>query len=99
MIAIPARFRLGGRTWEIKQPEVVDNDPDCLGLCDPDDAIIYLKAGMKPELQQISFYHELGHAICFTLGWDELNEDEGKIDALAGMLYQYLSTKKGRTPV
>jgi hypothetical protein len=96
MIAIPTRFRLGGRTWEVKLRDVVDDDVECLGLCDPDDAIIYLKSGLKHELLQHSFYHELSHAICFTLGWDELNEDEGKIDALAGMLYQYLSTKKRR---
>ena len=96
MISIPNSFQLGGRHWEVVYHDLIDNEPETLGDCDSDQATIRLKSGLKPELLQHTYYHELMHAVCFTLGWDKLNDDEGKIDALGGMILQYLRSKRGR---
>ena len=96
MIAIPKTFRLGGRTWTVRFEKIVGRDPDILGLCRTHDAEIIIKKGLKPETTQHTFYHELCHATFETLGWDDLSTDEGKVDALGGLLYQFLSSKKGK---
>ena len=104
MIAVPQTFKLGGRTWEVRvvsKEEITRRadagDEDILGLCIAHDAEILLQEGQKPATLQHTFYHELTHALCETLGWKRLNKNEAKVDALGGLLYQYLQTKKGRT--
>jgi len=97
VITIPATFELGGRTWQVRlsnEPEA--GKPDTMGLCMSHEATILLQRGMTPEETQHTFYHELCHAICYTLGWDKLNEDEDRIDALGGLIYQFLKRKKGK---
>ena len=42
------------------------------------------------------FLHELVHAMACTVGLEDLNSNEGAIDALGNMLMQFLSTKRGR---
>ena len=97
MICIPKTFQLGGRTWKVEHLPIIDNDPDLYGDSDGFTCTIRLKDDLDPDAMQHTFYHELCHAICFTLGWEDLNADEGKVDALANVLFQYLKTKKGRT--
>lgn len=92
MIAIPTSFELGGRKWKV----VLIPELDDLGNCDGHAATIRIRSGMEVEETHHTFYHELCHAFCFTLGWEELNADEGKIDALGGMLFQFLKRKKGK---
>lgn len=75
---------------------LIDNDPSLYGDCDGAECTIRLKESMGPQLMQHTFYHELVHAICFTLGWGKMNEDEDKVDALASLLFQFLQSKKGR---
>lgn len=96
MISIPIKFQLLGRTWTVQFVDKIDAKGKVLGETDGDDCVITLKQGLKPETLAHTFYHELAHAICFSLGWEKLNEDEGKIDALGSALFQYLKTKKGR---
>jgi hypothetical protein len=96
VISIPVSFKLGGRDWTVEYHELIDNDPSICGDTDGNDCVIRLKAGMKPATIQHTFYHELVHAWCFTLGWEKMNEDEGKVDALGGIILQYLRSKRGR---
>lgn len=96
MICIPNKFQLLGRTWTVKSVPIVDGDPNVLGITDSDVCEIQLREDLGGEVLAHTFYHELTHAICFSLGWEELNEDEGKVDALGNALFQYLKTKKGR---
>lgn len=95
MICVPTSFSLAGRTWNVTYHDMLDNDPDLYGDCDGAECIIRLRKGQRPEVLQHTFYHEVTHAICYSLGWTELNEDEGKIDALANVLLQFLKTKRG----
>jgi hypothetical protein len=96
MICIPTSFELGGREWRVEVVPLVDNEPDTYGDCDGAECVIRLKAGMSPDLMYHTFLHEYVHAVCFTLGWEKLNADEGKVDALANVFFQYLKTKKGK---
>lgn len=96
MITIPSKFSLGGRTWAVEFVDCIEDDPHTLGTTSIDDATIKLKRDISGELLQHTFYHELVHALCFTLGWDRLNKNEGKVDALGGLLYQYLRSKRGK---
>lgn len=94
MIVIPKTFQLGGRTWTVEVHDLIDSDQDLHGDTDSSECVIRLRKG-KPELMQHTFYHELCHAIAYTLGWRKFNKDEDKIDSLGGMFYQYLKTKRG----
>jgi len=96
MICIPTSFQLAGRTWVVEQHELIDGNPDLYGDCDGSECVIRLKTGVRPEVLQHTFYHELTHAICFSLGWEDMNEDEGKVDALANVMLQFLKTKRGK---
>lgn len=96
MITIPNKFQLLGRSWTVEFKDKIDSKGKTLGQTDGDECTILLKRGMSPELTNHTFYHELAHAICFSLGWEKLNGDEGKIDALGGALLQYLKSKRGR---
>lgn len=93
MIVIPESFRLGGREWKVKFRQKMPKGT--LGECHSDNCEIHLKKGMTGETLHHTFYHELCHAVAFTMGWSEFNGDEDKIDAVGGLLYQFLNTKKG----
>lgn len=41
-----------------------------------------------------TFLHELTHAIAYAMGWNEFNDDEGKIDGFASLLMQTMVTAK-----
>lgn len=95
MICIPTSFRLGGRRWSVNLAPLVDHDDRVLGVTDVDQATITLKTGLKQELLQHTFYHELEHAIRATLGIPDEDDEHGEVDARGGILLQYLSSKRG----
>ena len=95
MISIPSSFKLAGRTWTVEFVDCIDRKKKILGQTDSDTCVIQIRKDLHGEVKEHTFYHELCHAFCFTLGLDALNDDEGKIDALASVLYQYLKTKRG----
>ena len=97
MIKIPNRFTLGGREWTVEVYNVIGDEPELYGDCDSQECVIRLK-NCGGEVMQHTFYHELTHAICFTLGWKKFNEDETKVDTLAGLFLQYLKSRKGSLP-
>lgn len=96
MIQIPQQFQLGGRTWTVEVFDVIDSEPDLYGDCDSVECVIRLK-NCASDIMQHTFYHELTHAICYTLGWKKFNEDEDKIDTLANLFLQFLKTRKGKS--
>lgn len=100
--AIPQQFRLAGKTWHVR--ELSDKDierhpdggEDVFGLCLNGHSEILIRAGLPQQEREHTFLHELVHAMLYTLGWGRLNADEDRVDALAGMLHQFLQTKRGR---
>lgn len=69
-----------------------DAGESVLGLCVTHDADILLVEGLRGDTMKAVFYHELHHAMFETLGWTKMSKDEGKVDAMGSLLYQYLQT-------
>lgn len=91
-MSIPKTFQLGGRTWRVKRGLQLKGR---LGETDGQRCVIRLSARCGTGEEELhTFYHELMHAIAFTIGWKELNDDEEKIDALANLLLQFKQSAK-----
>lgn len=100
MIALPPEsFQLGGRTWTVKMKSRMsapDKDEKIVyGETHHAECEIWISDKLEGEELYHTFLHELNHAIAGTMGWAEFDNDEGKIDAHAGLLLQFLRTKKG----
>jgi hypothetical protein len=86
---IPSRFKLGGRTWRV----IYVDKRKWFGSTSGTKCTIKLSTRCKtPEDYEHTFCHELVHAMCFTLGYSVLNDDEEHVDALGGLLLQALNT-------
>ena len=80
-------FSLAGSVWNVTY---VDHMED-MGKCDPEKQVINIRMGMNKQSTEQTFYHELVHAIMFTMG--KLNHDEEFTDAFGALLHQYHRTK------
>ncbi len=84
---LPSSFTLAGFTWLV----VMREDLSEYGRCDSSTQIIYIRAGMNEQMTQQTFFHELVHAIMFTMG--HTTHDEVFTDAFGAFLHQYEKTK------
>ena len=84
---LPTSFTLAGFEWTI----VVRADLSEYGRCDPSTQVIYIREGMNEQMTQQTFFHELVHAIMFTMG--HTTHDEVFTDAFGAFLHQYEKTK------
>jgi hypothetical protein len=80
------KFNLAGCTWVVEETEMPD-----LGCTIPDDLKILLKAGLTKQSKEVTLWHEVVHAILFTMG--ERDHDERFVEGLAQLLYQYEQQK------
>lgn len=85
--ALPTSFTLAGFEWTV----VVRPDLSEYGRCDSGTQIIYIREGMNEQMTQQTFFHELVHAIMFTMG--HTTHDEVFTDAFGAFLHQYEKTK------
>jgi Zn-dependent peptidase ImmA (M78 family) len=88
-------FKLGSRTWKV---ELVQKRGQWLGKCSASRCRIRLnlKRIRNNEELRHTFFHELMHAICATMGWERLDSDEDKIDAIGNLLSQVEATAVSR---
>jgi Zn-dependent peptidase ImmA (M78 family) len=77
-----SKFKLAGFDWI-----VVRSETDALGYTDPDTGRIIINKKLEGPTTEVTFYHELVHAIMFTMG--ERNHDERFVEGFAQLLYQY----------
>jgi len=84
---LPGSFYLAGFEWTV----AFRADMSEYGRCDPTTQIIYIREGMNRQLTEQTFYHELVHAIMFSMG--QTNHDEVFTDAFGTFLHQYEKTK------
>ena len=93
---IPATFQLLGRTWTVTQDSQETKHKHLMGECQNNRNTIKLTKGLEgedfpqDEVEQ-TFFHELTHAVLFTMGKNKLNEDEKFVDVFAGLLHQALA--------
>jgi len=92
-VRLPKSFELMGHTWQVVQTAEKLSDGD-LGHCSQNELTIRIDPNQPAITKSHTFFHELVHAILFALGKEELNSDEGLVDAIGGALDQYHKTKK-----
>ncbi len=108
-LLIPKRFDLAGYTWKV---EIIDDlrmahelcnfryrtwDNAPKGLCDPE-GIIYLNRDAHDNDASLvhTFWHEVGHAMLFVMGYYEAKyHKEQSIDAWGALMAQLWITAKG----
>jgi len=77
------KVKLAGATWKVVYTDhIVD-----LGRTDCDTQTIYVSTKQCQQAQELTFTHELVHAILFTMG--ERDHDERFVEGFAQLLYQY----------
>lgn len=81
-------FSLAGSQWSVS----LSPDINEMGYCDPETHTIKIRANMTDQAKQATFYHELVHAVLFTMG--QTNHNEEFVDTFGGFLHQFVSTKK-----
>jgi Zn-dependent peptidase ImmA (M78 family) len=85
---VPKSFDLAGNTFQVFQDQSVHKLAGCWGQTHFDDGIVILAKSLKPDMEAITFNHELVHAILLTMGQTELNKDEAFVDNFASLLWQ-----------
>ena len=85
--AVASSFTLAGFDWTVRYVEGITE----YGLCNPGTQEIIIRSGMNEQMTQQTFCHELVHAILFTMG--KTNHDEEYTDAFGSLLHQYERTK------
>lgn len=84
---VATSFTLAGFDWSVRFIEGLAD----YGTCNPSSQEILLRAGMNEQMTQQTFCHELVHAILFTMG--KTNHDEEFTDAFGALLHQFERTK------
>jgi hypothetical protein len=83
---IPKKFTLGAVEWEVRQ---IEDLGDNLGSCNHETGIIFLKKNPHKDILNVTFCHELIHALLYNSGRLE-DHDEVLVEGLARGLHQYL---------
>jgi hypothetical protein len=79
-------FMLAGTVWEVYE---VDHLTE-MGNCEPAQALLRIRRDMPVQAKESTFYHELVHAILFTMGRN--NHDEDFVDTFGNFLHQFANT-------
>lgn len=96
---IPKQFILGGRTYKVRRNDKLDYEHNWNGEHDTyrqEINLAYKLGGVDANVESIeqTFYHELVHAILYTLGEKDLNQNEKFVDMFGTMLHQFMKTRK-----
>ena len=79
---VATSFYLAGCKWTF----CFNKDITEMGTCNPLTYEIIIKDNMTPQAAEATFFHELVHAIKFTMG--ETNHDEREVEAFGNLLHQ-----------
>jgi hypothetical protein len=85
---LPKSFSLVGGKWTVKMVK----DMTDLGRCDPAVFTIYIKEGLNPLYAEQVFYHELTHAVLFSMGRND--HDEVFVDSFGALLHQFTRSQR-----
>ena len=85
---VASSFSLAGFIWKVRYLDGITE----YGLCNPATQEIIIRAGMSKQMTEQTFYHELTHAILFTMG--KTNHDEEFTDIFGSLLHQFVRTKE-----
>jgi hypothetical protein len=93
---LPKSIELIGLKWTVQWDDKLMELQEAYGLTDFDKLTISLDSSLKDrkELAEHTFWHEKMHAITFSMGRKDLDEDEAFIDTCASLILQ--STKSAK---
>ena len=80
---IPKQIKIGGLKYRVKVVKEIDKKDELSGETDNQKLIISLQSGQKQQALEVTFLHELFHAI-------NLNLDEKEVEYLAMAFYQVM---------
>lgn len=83
---LPSEFQVANLTWRVRFKRLKHER----GKANFRNRTITLDVLLKDDEEMMlqTFLHELLHVCSFSMGWDKVNNDEPRIDALAGLLAQ-----------
>ncbi len=97
---VPTSFTLGSLRFKgsVMEAEALHKRAggECYGLFVPDMQEIIITAsrrGLSEALREQTFYHELAHALLWTIGSKDY-ENEKAVDALGHALKQFMDTRE-----
>ena len=94
---VPVRFQLFGQTINVEPCETLLTDEQAAAKVYPDKNIIKIQPASKAwhiseARLQHNFCHEFLHLLFITAGYEEDYADEFKVELMAGLLHQALTT-------
>lgn len=90
---IPKQFTIFGLTFKVKQLKKLGKD-DHWGDCTISTKMIRLKKDLNQEQKEVTYLHEVTHAILDCLEYTELSGDEDFVERFSKALHQVLKTSK-----
>ncbi len=83
-----------GVNYEIKELDIVDENPNVLGQIVYQKQEIQIKKPLLKDMKNSTIIHEIVHGILFHSGKQELNEKEDLVESLSSSIYQVLKSNK-----
>lgn len=93
-INIPKEFKLFGLTFKVTQPWKIDKTDNHWGECYIANKTIKVKRNLNKEQKEITYLHEVIHAILDMNEYDDLSNDEAFVERFSKGLHQVLTTSK-----
>lgn len=91
---IPSEIDLAGQTFQVVQDPSIQKLSGCCGQTHFDEGVIIINPQLRPDTRNVTYFHELVHAILMTMGAGELNKDEAFVDTFGNLLWQSFKTAK-----
>lgn len=92
-INIPKHFSIFGLNFKVTQPHKVDSK-DNWGECSVAKKVIKVKRNLNKEQKEVTYLHELTHAILDCLEYNDLSNDEDFVERFSKALHQALKTSE-----
>lgn len=88
---IPSRFSLGGLEWTVRYKNLKSQGVQ--GLCHFSDCRVEIHIGLRKDMKEQVFLHELMHAVLYTVGSPEYRNEQ-LVDTTAHALLQVAKTSR-----
>ena len=83
-----------GVNYEIKELDIVDENPNVLGQIIYQKQEIQIKKSLLKDMKNSTIIHEIVHGILFHSGKQELNEKEDLVESISSSIYQVIKSNK-----
>ena len=97
-LPIPETFQLLGHTYHVKlfAPGEWPYDAEVYGWSEKEERWIHICDEPKARSTvEHTFFHELAHHVFWSVGRDDLSDDEPLVDMVGGLLHQAFKTAQG----